>query len=292
MKGFLIAAASSNSGKTTITMGLLRALRNRGLRVQPFKCGPDYIDPMFHSMASGNESVNLDTWMSDEEQVRETFRTYSNGADISVVEGVMGLYDGYDKWHGSSGEIAMLLDMPVILVINAKSAAYSVAPLIYGFKNYKIPQPTDPPQPSLQGGSLKDDCSPHCRSEYLSPLPVGRAGVGPHRFIHYGNAIGEALKAAYELGFRKVTLGIMIGKAVKLAEGNLDTHSHKVTMNKEFLRQLAGKDADKIDGITMARELWDIMPQAFFDKIHDECYHHCRSVFPDGTLNVKIIKNE
>ena len=179
MKGFVIAAASSNSGKTTITMGLLRALRNRGLKVQPFKCGPDYIDPMFHSMASGNESVNLDTWMSDEEQVRETFRTYSNGADISVVEGVMGLYDGYDKWHGSSGEIAMLLDMPVILVINAKSAAYSVAPLIYGFKNYKIPQPTDPPQPSLQGGSLKDDCSPHCRSEYLSPLPVGRAGVGP-----------------------------------------------------------------------------------------------------------------
>ncbi len=151
---------------------------------------------------------------------------------------------------------------------------------------------TDPPQPSLQGGSLKDDCSSHCRSEYLSPLPVGRAGVGPHRFIHYGNAIGEALKAAYELGFRKVTLGIMIGKAVKLAEGNLDTHSHKVTMNKEFLRQLAGKDADKIDGITMARELWDIMPQAFFDKIHDECYRHCRSVFPDGTLNVKIIKNE
>ena len=141
MKGFVIAAASSNSGKTTITMGLLRALRNRGLRVQPFKCGPDYIDPMFHSMASGNESVNLDTWMSDEEQVRETFRTYSNGADISVVEGVMGLYDGYDKWHGSSGEIAMLLDMPVILVINAKSAAYSVAPLIYGFKNYRVSQP-------------------------------------------------------------------------------------------------------------------------------------------------------
>ncbi|MBP5479630.1 MAG: cobalt-precorrin-5B (C(1))-methyltransferase [Bacteroidaceae bacterium] len=118
------------------------------------------------------------------------------------------------------------------------------------------------------------------------------SGIGGPRFIHYGNAIGEALKAAYELGFRKVTLGIMIGKAVKVAEGNLDTHSHKVTMNKEFLRQLAGKDADKIDGITMARELWDIMPQAFFDKIHDECYHHCRSVFPDGTLNVKIIKNE
>ena len=138
MKGFLIAAASSNSGKTTITMGILRALRNRGLRVQPFKCGPDYIDPMFHSMASGNDSVNLDTWMASPGQMAKMFRTYAKGADVCVVEGVMGLYDGYDKWHGSSGEIATMLDMPVILVINAKSAAYSVAPLIYGFKNAPI----------------------------------------------------------------------------------------------------------------------------------------------------------
>ncbi len=138
MKGFLIAAASSNSGKTTITMGILRALRNRGLRVQPFKCGPDYIDPMFHSMASGNDSVNLDTCMASPEQMANMFRTYAKDADVCVVEGVMGLYDGYDKWHGSSGEIAAMLDIPVILVVNAKSAAYSVAPLIYGFKNAPI----------------------------------------------------------------------------------------------------------------------------------------------------------
>lgn len=133
---FLIAAATSNSGKTTVTMGLLRALRNRGLQVQPFKCGPDYIDPMFHCMASGQESVNLDTFMSSEEHVRQLFSHYSNDADISIVEGVMGLYDGYDKSLGSSAEVAMLLDIPVILVVNAKSVAYSVAPLIFGFKNF------------------------------------------------------------------------------------------------------------------------------------------------------------
>ena len=138
MASFLIAAATSNSGKTTITMGLLRALRNRGLKVQPFKCGPDYIDPMFHSMASGNDSVNLDTWMTSPEQMANMFHTYAKDADVCVVEGVMGLYDGYDKWHGSSGEIAAMLDIPVILVVNAKSAAYSVAPLIYGFKNAPI----------------------------------------------------------------------------------------------------------------------------------------------------------
>ena len=136
MTSFLIGATSSGCGKTTFTMGILRALRNKGLEVQPFKCGPDYIDPMFHSMASGHESVNLDTWLASEEHVRYLYQHYSKGADISVVEGVMGLFDGFDKSRGSSAEIAGLLDIPVILLVNAKSVAYSVAPLIYGFKHF------------------------------------------------------------------------------------------------------------------------------------------------------------
>ena len=133
---FLIGAATSNSGKTTFTMGLLRALRDRGLKVQPYKCGPDYIDTMFHEIASGRESVNLDTYMASEEHVKEVFQRYGEDADVRIVEGVMGLFDGYDKSKGSSAEIAMLLDIPVILVVNAKSVAYSVAPLIYGFKHF------------------------------------------------------------------------------------------------------------------------------------------------------------
>jgi len=137
MKKFLIGAATSNSGKTTFTMGLLRALRNRGLVVQPYKCGPDYIDTMFHHVASGRESVNLDTFMSSKEHVSSLFNRYGKDADVQVVEGVMGLFDGYDKWHGSSAEVAMLLDVPVILVVSAKSVAYSVAPLIHGFKTFR-----------------------------------------------------------------------------------------------------------------------------------------------------------
>ena len=133
---FLIGAATSNSGKTTFTMGLLRALRDRGLKVQPYKCGPDYIDTMFHEIASGRESVNLDTYMASEEHVKDVFQRYGEDADVRIVEGVMGLFDGYDKSKGSSAEIAMLLDIPVILVVNAKSVAYSVAPLIYGFKHF------------------------------------------------------------------------------------------------------------------------------------------------------------
>ena len=111
------------------------------------------------------------------------------------------------------------------------------------------------------------------------------------RCIHYGNFIGEALKIASSLEFQHVIVAIMIGKAVKLAEGHLDTHSHKVTMNREFLKQIAGLDAYKIDSITLARELWDIMPPAFFEKIQDLCYKHCRTVFPEGELTIKIIKN-
>lgn len=132
----LIGAASSNSGKTTFTIGLLRALSNRGLIVQPFKCGPDYIDPMFHSIAAGRQSVNLDTFLSSADHVRNLVRYYSSGTDISVIEGVMGLFDGYDKSKGSSAEIAVLLGAPVVLLINAKSFAYSVAPIIYGYKHF------------------------------------------------------------------------------------------------------------------------------------------------------------
>ena len=133
----LIGAATSGSGKTTFTMGLLRALTRRGLRVQPFKCGPDYIDTQFHSIAAGAESVNLDTWMASGQHVREVFARYSAGADAAVIEGVMGLFDGYDRMRGSSAEIAALLDVPVLLVVNARSTAYSVAALLHGFRSFR-----------------------------------------------------------------------------------------------------------------------------------------------------------
>lgn len=109
------------------------------------------------------------------------------------------------------------------------------------------------------------------------------------RCIHYGNFIGEALKAAYELSIPNVTLGIMIGKAVKLAEGNLDTHSHKVTMNKSFLQSLAPDYSKEIESIHLARELWDFMPQDFFEKIKKLCYEYCRTVYPKGQLNIELI---
>ncbi|WP_459212260.1 cobyrinate a,c-diamide synthase [Aquimarina rhabdastrellae] len=133
---FLIGAPWSNSGKTTVTLGLIRYLKNKGYTVQSFKCGPDYIDTIHHSTAAGNPSINLDSIMMSETHLKETFYTYQNKADICIVEGVMGLFDGAVKDKGSSAEIAKILDIPVILVVNAQSMAYSIAPILAGLKNF------------------------------------------------------------------------------------------------------------------------------------------------------------
>ena len=134
---FLIAAPTSGSGKTTIARGLMRLYTEKGYQVQPFKCGPDYIDTKFHQAVCGRPSINLDTFMATPEHVRELFHHYGADADISIVEGMMGLFDGYDRERGSSYEIARVLDIPVVLVVDAKSAAYSMAALLSGFIHFR-----------------------------------------------------------------------------------------------------------------------------------------------------------
>ena len=136
-QAFLISAPTSGSGKTTIARGLMALLTEKGYRVQPFKCGPDYIDTKFHEAVCHRPSINLDTFMATPEHVRELFDRYSADADVCVVEGMMGLFDGYDRDKGSSAEIACVLDLPVVLVVDAKSAAYSMAALLSGFINFR-----------------------------------------------------------------------------------------------------------------------------------------------------------
>ncbi|WP_028907078.1 cobyrinate a,c-diamide synthase [Xylanibacter ruminicola] len=134
---FMIAAPTSGSGKTTIARGLMQWFTQNGYRVQPFKCGPDYIDTKFHTAVCGHPSVNLDTFMTTPAHVRALFAHYGTDADICIVEGMMGLYDGYDRELGSSYDIARVLDIPVILVVDAKSAAYSMAALLSGFIHFR-----------------------------------------------------------------------------------------------------------------------------------------------------------
>ena len=134
---FLIAAPTSGSGKTTVSRGLMSLLVRKGYTVQPFKCGPDYIDTKYHAVVCGCPSINLDTFMASEKHVRQLYAHYSADADASIVEGMMGMFDGYDRDRGSSAEIAKLLSIPVVLVVDAKSAAYSMAPLLSGFINFR-----------------------------------------------------------------------------------------------------------------------------------------------------------
>lgn len=134
---FLISAPTSGSGKTTIARGLMSLFAQKGYHVQPFKCGPDYIDTKFHERACGRPSVNLDTFMATPEHVSEVYARYAADADMCVVEGMMGLYDGYDRDLGSTAEIALTLSMPVVLVVNARSASYSMAPLLHGFLHFR-----------------------------------------------------------------------------------------------------------------------------------------------------------
>ena len=133
----MIAAPTSGSGKTTIARGLMALFRQKGLRVQPFKCGPDYIDTKFHQAVCGRPSVNLDTFMATPDHVRELFQRYGAASDVCIVEAMMGLFDGYDRDRGSSAEVARVLALPVVLVVDARSAAYSMAPLLQGFLRFR-----------------------------------------------------------------------------------------------------------------------------------------------------------
>lgn len=132
----VIAGTNSGVGKTTIVTGILSYFHSQGMRVQPFKVGPDYIDPGFHEKAAGQPSYNLDTWMTPVENLVSNFSYLSRDADISVIEGVMGLYDGGANGVSSTADIAKKLKAPVILVLDCKSVGYSIAATALGFREY------------------------------------------------------------------------------------------------------------------------------------------------------------
>ncbi len=137
-RAFLVCGTHSGCGKTTVALGLLAALRARGLSVQPFKVGPDFIDPGLHTLIAGKQSRNLDGWMLSRHWNEGLFRRLLEGSDVGLIEGVMGLFDGYEGQteSGSSAEMAKWLEVPAVLVVDARSMARSVAALIYGFMRF------------------------------------------------------------------------------------------------------------------------------------------------------------
>jgi cobyrinic acid a,c-diamide synthase len=169
--GLLISAPASGSGKTTLMLGLLAAFRDRGVTVQPFKSGPDYIDPAFHTAASGRASFNLDSWAMERAQI-DGLVANAAGADLILAEGSMGLFDGVAisgaTGNGASADVSALLDWPVVLVLDASGAAQSVAATALGFKTMR-------PDVRLAGVVLNRVASP--RHETLIRIGMDAVGV-------------------------------------------------------------------------------------------------------------------
>lgn len=170
-KGLLISAPSSGTGKTTVMLGLLRALAEDGLKVQPYKSGPDYIDPAFHRAAAGRASFNFDTWAMHD-GLLGAISAQSEGADIIISEGSMGLYDGVafagESGNGTSAETAAKMGWGVVLVIDVSGQAQSAAATALGFKNYR-------PDLNFAGVILNRVASP--RHERLTRLGMEAHGI-------------------------------------------------------------------------------------------------------------------
>lgn len=137
--GILFAAASSGCGKTTITCGALRAWQRKGLKIKAWKCGPDYIDPMFHKQVLGIPGGNLDSFFLSKEALKAQYQQKNVGFDLAVMEGVMGYYDGLGgiSTQASTYEVAQAVDVPVILILDGKGASLSLAAMLRGFLQYQ-----------------------------------------------------------------------------------------------------------------------------------------------------------
>ncbi len=138
MKGLIVAGTNSGCGKTTISLALMSYFKNQGYKVAPFKVGPDFIDPGHHCRITGVISRNLDGWMLTKGYNTKCFKQFSSGFDISIIEGVMGLFDGFSgtSEDGSTAQMAKWNNLPVVLVVNAQSMARSAAALVQGFENF------------------------------------------------------------------------------------------------------------------------------------------------------------
>ena len=229
-RAFVVAAPASGSGKTTVATGLMAALRRRGTAVAPFKVGPDYIDPGYHSLAAGLPGRNLDPVLVGADRIAPLARHGAAGAEVAVVEGVMGLFDGrLADGRGSTAEVAGLLGAPVVLVVDARGQSRSVAALLHGFRSFD-------PAVDLAGVVLNRVGSPRHEEvlraaaaevglPVLGALPRREALAVPSRHLglvtaaEHGTAATAAVDAMAELVAAHVDLDAVVGLARPLPPG-------------------------------------------------------------------------
>jgi cobyrinic acid a,c-diamide synthase len=201
-RAVVIAGTSSGVGKTSITLGLLEALRCRGLSVQAFKVGPDFIDPGLHAVVTGKPSYNLDGWMCGRERVLQVVARVAAGADVAVVEGVMGCFDGVDgaTEEGSTAQVAKWLGAPVVLVLDAGALARSAGAVALGFERFDPALRVAGVIANRVGGAghargIFDAIRGACRAEPLGALAHARELAMPERHLGLHTAADGALTA-------------------------------------------------------------------------------------------------
>jgi cobyrinic acid a,c-diamide synthase len=202
--GLLVGGTASGVGKTTVTLALIACMRRRGLTVQPFKGGPDFLDTTHHSRIAGRPARNLDTWMLGAEANREVLRSAAQGADAVIVEGMMGLFDGKSGGTeaGSSAEIAKLLRLPVVLVLDCAKSARSVAAVVLGFERFDPELPLAGVILNRVAGErhyamLREAIEGACRTQVLGWLPRELAIAIPERHLglHGATQVSSATEA-------------------------------------------------------------------------------------------------
>lgn len=227
---FIVTGTSSGSGKTTVALGLMAALKDKGYSVQPFKCGPDFIDPGLHHLVTGTVSRNLDLWMTGETFTHATFAKNRLGADIAIIEGVMGMFDGGPS---SSNALAQFLSVVPVLVLDVRSMAESAAAVVKGFESIN---PQAPPQAVILNRIaserhlqlVSEAIRTHCSAEILGFLPRSLEFSIPSR--HLGLITGDEapLKPeAIQLLSRAITDHIDLDRLIALSAYEAEAPGHK-----------------------------------------------------------------
>ncbi|MDD3042941.1 MAG: hydrogenobyrinic acid a,c-diamide synthase (glutamine-hydrolyzing), partial [Methanosarcinaceae archaeon] len=262
----LISADRSSSGKTTISMGLMAALASRGFKVQPFKVALDYIDSGYHSEITGRACRNLDGYLMDENGILDVYThacAAAGGADIAIIEGVRGLYEGFESLSdlGSTAQIAKILDCPVVLVLNARSITRSCAALVNGYKNFD-------PDVKIAGVILNNiGGRRHAEKakeaiEYYTDIPV--IGIIPRdpsmqismRHLGLVPALeGRRRVAGFEERLegieRLINAGIDVDRFLEIAK---DASHLPTPVNSVFIEKYAGKFTEKFAGKATGKE--------------------------------------
>jgi len=250
----MIAGTNSGCGKTTISAGIMAALVKKGIRVQPFKTGPDYIDPMFHTFVTGRYSRNLDSWLLGKSTLEHLFCKNSEGCEISVIEGVMGFYDGFggSSIEGSTAHVSRILKCPVILVVNVQGMSLSAAALIKGFMDFMGGA-------DVQGvilnrisshalyTHLKDIITENTGVKVLGYIPQSEEYVLPERHLGLvpGGEVPELTEKLDRLA-ETVSKTIDLELLMKIAEAAPEPDGTAELLSKKLLEDTACKDYNKV----------------------------------------------